>query len=184
MRCLLISDPGTEKSATSLDVNVGSALDGKQWQGVAHFLEHMLFMGTQKYPNENEYTNYNFTLFLQILILFAEVRRHIQRLDFQYVHQLPVRSGQPRVRRGSRPVRLVFYFAFDYCLFVGAGNAGCGVRVLIKFPKRPSDPVPTALPDGVQGQLLEPLRNRQFRHFESGGRPGVDVGLPPQVVQR
>ena len=26
--------------------------------GTAHFLEHMLFMGTEKYPNENEYTEY------------------------------------------------------------------------------------------------------------------------------
>ena len=26
--------------------------------GVAHFLEHMLFQGTSKYPSENEYSQY------------------------------------------------------------------------------------------------------------------------------
>ena len=46
MKCLLLSDPETDFSAASLDINVGSALDPKQFQGIAHFLEHMLFMGT------------------------------------------------------------------------------------------------------------------------------------------
>ena len=46
MKCLLISDPETDKSAASLDVNVGSALDTRPLFGTAHFLEHMLFMGT------------------------------------------------------------------------------------------------------------------------------------------
>ena len=27
-------------------------------QGIAHFLEHMLFMGTEKYPDENEYSKF------------------------------------------------------------------------------------------------------------------------------
>ena len=46
MKCLIISDPETEKSAASLDVNVGSALDPRPLHGTAHFLEHMLFIGT------------------------------------------------------------------------------------------------------------------------------------------
>jgi insulysin len=41
-----------------LDVNVGSALDPRPLYGTAHFLEHMLFMGTEKYPSENEYSEY------------------------------------------------------------------------------------------------------------------------------
>ena len=28
------------------------------FSGLAHFLEHMLFMGSKKYPNENEYDEY------------------------------------------------------------------------------------------------------------------------------
>lgn len=27
-------------------------------QGLSHYLEHMLFMGSAKYPNENEYDDY------------------------------------------------------------------------------------------------------------------------------
>ena len=43
MRIMLISDPDTEISAASLDDGVGSALDEKELEGTAHFLEHMLF---------------------------------------------------------------------------------------------------------------------------------------------
>ena len=28
------------------------------WQGLSHYLEHMLFMGSTKYPDENEYEVY------------------------------------------------------------------------------------------------------------------------------
>lgn len=58
MTCLLISDPETDKSAASLDVHVGAALDQKPLYGTAHFLEHMLFMGTKKFPSENEYNQF------------------------------------------------------------------------------------------------------------------------------
>lgn len=58
MRVLLIQDDLAEKSAASLDVHVGSAFDPKAQQGIAHFLEHMLFMGTEKYPDENEYSEF------------------------------------------------------------------------------------------------------------------------------
>lgn len=56
--CLLVSDSEADKSAAALDVNVGSGLDPTQYYGTAHFLEHMLFMGTQKFPSENEYTEF------------------------------------------------------------------------------------------------------------------------------
>lgn len=55
---MLISDSEADKSAAALDVRVGSALDPKPLFGTAHFLEHMLFMGTEKYPSENEYGEY------------------------------------------------------------------------------------------------------------------------------
>lgn len=58
LRCLLISDKEADKSAASLDVKVGCSLDPKPLYGTAHFLEHMLFMGSEKYPSENEYSQY------------------------------------------------------------------------------------------------------------------------------
>ena len=51
MKVLLISDPSAEKSAASIDVSVGHMADPKQRQGLTHFLEHMLFLGTDKYPD-------------------------------------------------------------------------------------------------------------------------------------
>lgn len=48
LKVMLISDPETDISAASLSVNVGSMSDPWPIQGLAHFLEHMLFMGTKK----------------------------------------------------------------------------------------------------------------------------------------
>lgn len=58
LRCTLVSDPTTDIAAASLDVNVGSLSDPRDTQGLAHFLEHMLFMGTEKYPEENFYDSF------------------------------------------------------------------------------------------------------------------------------
>ena len=58
MKCILIEDKEADKSAASLDVMVGYSLDPKPLYGTAHFLEHMLFMGTSKYPSENEYSQF------------------------------------------------------------------------------------------------------------------------------
>mmetsp|Transcript_26442 Transcript_26442/g.18758 ORF Transcript_26442/g.18758 Transcript_26442/m.18758 type:complete len:145 (+) Transcript_26442:32-466(+) len=58
LEVILVHDPEADKSAASLDVKVGCALDPKPLYGTAHFLEHMLFMGTKKYPSENEYAEY------------------------------------------------------------------------------------------------------------------------------
>jgi insulysin len=51
---ILISDPNTIVSAASLVVGVGS-IHNKDILGISHFLEHMLFMGSKKYPGEEDY---------------------------------------------------------------------------------------------------------------------------------
>jgi insulysin len=58
LEALLISDSSADKSAAAMDVRVGSLFDPPQLQGLAHFLEHMLFLGTDKFPNEDEYQSY------------------------------------------------------------------------------------------------------------------------------
>jgi hypothetical protein len=58
LEVLLISDPQTDKSSASLSVNVGAWQDPDDSYGLAHFLEHMLFMGTKKYPSETSYEIY------------------------------------------------------------------------------------------------------------------------------
>ena len=44
-------------AACSIVVGVGSVSD-TPIHGMAHFCEHLLFMGSQKYPDENEYSSY------------------------------------------------------------------------------------------------------------------------------
>ena len=55
MRVILVSDPASDKAAASLQVRAGSGDDPEGRQGLAHFLEHMLFLGTGKYPDPAEY---------------------------------------------------------------------------------------------------------------------------------
>ncbi|ETW00084.1 hypothetical protein H310_07510 [Aphanomyces invadans] len=55
---LLVSDSEAEKSAAAMDVRVGHQSDPDNLLGLAHFLEHMLFMGTKKYPDENSYSQF------------------------------------------------------------------------------------------------------------------------------
>jgi len=58
LKVLVISDPDTDKAAAAMDVFVGSSRDPKDRQGLAHFLEHMLFLGTKKYPTPGEYQDF------------------------------------------------------------------------------------------------------------------------------
>ncbi|XP_053668951.1 insulin-degrading enzyme [Anopheles marshallii] len=58
MKVILISDPTTDKSAAALSVAVGHLSDPTEIPGLAHLCEHMLFLGTAKYPKEDEYTSF------------------------------------------------------------------------------------------------------------------------------
>ena len=48
MRCLLVSDPDAEVSGASMNIHCGSYQDPPEFAGLAHFHEHMLFVGTKK----------------------------------------------------------------------------------------------------------------------------------------
>jgi secreted Zn-dependent insulinase-like peptidase len=58
LRVLLVHNEQTNKSAAALAVNVGHFSDPKDREGLAHFLEHMLFLGTKSYPDGSEYQKY------------------------------------------------------------------------------------------------------------------------------
>ncbi|MDE1463920.1 insulinase family protein [Spartinivicinus poritis] len=55
---ILVSDPQLKKSAAALSVGVGSIQDPMSQQGLAHFLEHMLFLGTERYPDTKGYSEF------------------------------------------------------------------------------------------------------------------------------
>lgn len=50
LRVLLVSDPATDKAAAALSVYRGSFHEPEDKAGLAHFLEHMLFIQTETYP--------------------------------------------------------------------------------------------------------------------------------------
>ena len=58
LRAILVSDKEADKAAASMNVAVGSGDDPKDREGLAHFLEHMLFLGTEKYPKPGEYQQF------------------------------------------------------------------------------------------------------------------------------
>ena len=56
LRVLLASDPDPACRGTAcMEVRVGSMNNPVEWPGLAHFCEHMLFLGTQRFPEESEF---------------------------------------------------------------------------------------------------------------------------------
>jgi len=53
LKCLFIKTNDSNMSSAILNVNTGYINDPVDYPGLSHFLEHMLFMGSHKYPNEN-----------------------------------------------------------------------------------------------------------------------------------
>ena len=48
LEALLVHDAQTDKASASLNVNVGNFCDEEDMPGMAHAVEHLLFMGTEK----------------------------------------------------------------------------------------------------------------------------------------
>ncbi|MCB1067242.1 MAG: insulinase family protein [Simkania sp.] len=55
LEVLIISDPDASQSAAALAMEVGSWSDPDEYPGMAHFTEHLLFMASKTYPEENGY---------------------------------------------------------------------------------------------------------------------------------
>ncbi|XP_029680912.1 insulin-degrading enzyme-like isoform X1 [Formica exsecta] len=95
MKVLLISDPTIDKAAAALDVNIGSMSDPDHLPGLAHLLQHVLYLSEEKTPQKKfkahvsqnngvvnartteNHTNYHFDIavseFKNALTLFAEI---------------------------------------------------------------------------------------------------------------
>lgn len=55
LKVIVVQDPKAIKSAASIEINVGSNQEPDTYPGLAHFLEHMLFLGTAKYPDTDAF---------------------------------------------------------------------------------------------------------------------------------
>lgn len=55
---LIVRNPLFKNSLCGLSVRTGFYDDPLEITGLAHFLEHMIFMGSKKYPSENEFRNF------------------------------------------------------------------------------------------------------------------------------
>lgn len=58
LKVLLVQTPGLDKAGAALSVDVGSMDNPAGREGLAHFLEHMLFLGTEPYPEADEYQQF------------------------------------------------------------------------------------------------------------------------------
>lgn len=58
MKALTISDPTLDLCSCAVSVKIGSFDDPAETAGLSHFLEHMLFMGTEKYPKEDTFFSF------------------------------------------------------------------------------------------------------------------------------
>ncbi|MBU1241446.1 insulinase family protein, partial [Myxococcota bacterium] len=55
LKVMLVHNPKAVLSAAALNVAAGSYQEPGAYPGLAHFLEHMLFLGTEKYPKVGDY---------------------------------------------------------------------------------------------------------------------------------
>ncbi|HET8816190.1 MAG TPA: insulinase family protein [Pseudidiomarina sp.] len=58
LRCALVNDNNSTEAAVSAAVQAGHFHDPVDAQGLAHFLEHMLFLGTEGFPEPEEYQQF------------------------------------------------------------------------------------------------------------------------------
>lgn len=58
LKTLLISSPDSRQAGAAVNVKVGHFSDPDDIPGVAHFCEHLVFMGTKKYPGEDDFSKY------------------------------------------------------------------------------------------------------------------------------
>lgn len=58
LEVLNIEDPQSHKTAMAMAVRAGSYDDPRELPGLAHFCEHMLFLGTQKYPDPSGFDQF------------------------------------------------------------------------------------------------------------------------------
>ncbi|KAL1507929.1 hypothetical protein AB1Y20_007533 [Prymnesium parvum] len=58
LHAFLCSDGAEARAAAAVNVHVGSYADPDEWPGLAHFCEHMLFLGSARFPEEGSFERF------------------------------------------------------------------------------------------------------------------------------
>lgn len=58
LQVLVVSDSESDRAAASINIAAGSFHEPDEWPGLAHFLEHMLFLGTKTFPESDAYQSF------------------------------------------------------------------------------------------------------------------------------
>jgi len=58
LKVLLVHCPDSQKAAASVAINAGHFDDPEHTQGLAHFLEHMLFLGSESFPEPSAFGHF------------------------------------------------------------------------------------------------------------------------------
>lgn len=58
LEAVLVSNPTVDMSSANMTVKRGSWSDPEDHPGMAHFVEHMVFLGTEEYPGETDFSRW------------------------------------------------------------------------------------------------------------------------------
>ncbi|CAJ1033388.1 Insulinase (Peptidase family M16)/Peptidase M16 inactive domain [Leishmania utingensis] len=58
VQCVIVQDENAKMPAAAMSIHAGQLNDPAELPGLAHFCEHMLFMGTEKFPKEDEFDSF------------------------------------------------------------------------------------------------------------------------------
>ena len=88
VRLMMIPMVGVNSVATSVMVGVGSRYEMPQINGISHFLEHMVFKGTKKYPTMEDVMKIERAGGLQNAYTDINSSHCVPRLTFMVTHSL------------------------------------------------------------------------------------------------
>ncbi|XP_008674966.1 insulin-degrading enzyme-like 1, peroxisomal isoform X4 [Zea mays] len=149
LEILLISDPDTDKAAACMEVEVGSFSDPEGLEGLAHFLEHMLFYASEKYPGEHEYTKY-----------IIELQKHFASKDHPY-HKFSTGSWEtletkPKARGLDIRLELLKFYK----------NYSANVMHLVVYGKENLDCI-----QGLVERMFSDIKNTDQRSLKCPSHP-------------
>eukprot|EP00282_Hemiselmis_andersenii_P015914 CAMPEP_0114139196 /NCGR_PEP_ID=MMETSP0043_2-20121206/16727_1 /TAXON_ID=464988 /ORGANISM="Hemiselmis andersenii, Strain CCMP644" /LENGTH=1189 /DNA_ID=CAMNT_0001233217 /DNA_START=68 /DNA_END=3637 /DNA_ORIENTATION=- len=96
--CIMENGKPQKRFYANLEVHVGSVDETEREQGIAHYLEHMVFLGTEKYPSNKDMKK----LFTRLGMEFnADANAYTDFRSTVYTFSAPTRGKAERVEVGG-----------------------------------------------------------------------------------